>query len=102
MPNRTDPLEAWIDESIRRSGSRGYHPQVFIGLRDRLGTVSAIEQLVRSGDIQSGFYRLRQLGMLEWSIESAVRQFPDRFTPEALACADFRLNHVDDSVLRSR
>lgn len=102
MTDQPNSLEDWVDESIKRSRSRGYHPTVFIGMRERFGTRVAIEHLVRSGEIQSGFHRLRQLGMLTWSIEAAVRQFPDEFTAEARECAEFRLNNVDDPILRVR
>jgi hypothetical protein len=87
----TDDLEAFIDESIRRSIRAGYHPTIFIGMRARHGTVEAITKLVQSGEIQSGFEKLRQLGMLEWSIEAAILKFPGRFTPTARECAQFRL-----------
>jgi hypothetical protein len=52
-------------------------------MRMRHGTIAAIEKLVQSGEIQSGFKRLKDLGLLEWSIEAAVIRFPDRFTPVA-------------------
>ena len=86
-----DELEAFIDETIRRAKEKDYHPKVFIGMRAKHGTLKAIEKLVQSGDVQSGFRRLKELGLLEWSIESAVIKFPDKFTRNARDCAAFRL-----------
>jgi hypothetical protein len=74
--HQPDPLEAWVDESIERSQSRGYHPSVFISMRKRHGTVAAMEQLVGSGEIQSGFIRLKKLDMAkEWSVEAGILKF---------------------------
>ena len=90
-----DELEAFVDEGIRQSVLRGYHPHVFVAMRHRHGTVDAITKLVESGDIQSGFKRLKKLGILEWSIEAVIVKFPKRFTSRALECAEFRLRLVD-------
>jgi hypothetical protein len=93
---RSDPLEAFIDEGIRQMAKRGYYPTIFQGMRARHGTVEAITKLVESGDIQSGFKKLRQLRMLEWSMEAAVMRFPDRFTATARECAEFRLRLAEN------
>jgi hypothetical protein len=84
-------LEAFIDEALRQSVRAGYHPAVFRRMRDQHGLIEAIEKLVQSGEIQSGFRRLNTLNMLEWSIEEAVIRFSDEFTPIALECAEFRI-----------
>lgn len=96
-----DPLEAWVDEGIQRSQARGYHPTDFINMRERLGTVLAMERLMHSGQIQSGLVRLNALGMAqEWSVEAGILRFPDRFTIAAREAAQFRLNHINDEELR--
>ena len=96
-------LESFIDESIRRSAQRGYHPTDFIRMRTQYKTVPAIERLVKSGDVQSGFKKLKQLNMLEWSIEAAVLKFPDEFTDQAKECAAFRLGPLlNDWSLKPR
>jgi hypothetical protein len=59
--------------------------------RAQYGTIEAIERLVQSGDIQSGFKRLRELGLLDWTIEAAVIKFPDEFTRHARECSAWRL-----------
>jgi hypothetical protein len=87
-------LEAFIDKSIELAKERGYNPTIFIGMRRQHGTLDAIERLVQSGDIQSGFRRLNQLRLLDWTIESAVIKFPTEFSRNALLCAEWRLQQV--------
>ena len=93
-----DPLEEFIDEGIRQAEAKGYHPSEFIRMRRDHNTVPAIEQLVKSGQVQSGFIRFQKLCILEWSIEEAVRKFPDKFSGDARACAEFRLNNISDNA----
>lgn len=98
---QSDPLEAWVDESIQRSRAKGYDPFAFIDMRKRHQTIPAMERLVQSGHIQSGFIRLRDLGMAEdWSVEAGILKFPERFTVAARACAQFRIDHINDEELR--
>ena len=99
---RADPLEAFVDESLQLFATRGYHPHEFIRMREQYGTVDAVERLVRSGEIQSGFKRLQGLRMLDRSMEGTVQRFPERFTSEALECANFRITHANDPTLRAR
>jgi hypothetical protein len=60
-------------------------------MRRQYGTIEAIERLVQSGDIQSGFKKLRKLGLLDWTIEAAVTKFPHVFTRHARECSEWRL-----------
>ena len=72
-------LEAFVDEAIRLSKERGYNPSIFVGMRHQFGTIDAIERLVQSGDLQSGFKRLKQLGLIDWTNElAAMSEFGDR------------------------
>jgi hypothetical protein len=87
-------LEAFIDKTIKLANERGYIPNIFIGMRHQYRTLDAIERIVKSGDIQSGFRRLTQLGLLDWTIESAVTKFPTEFSRDALQCAEWRLQQV--------
>jgi hypothetical protein len=87
-------LEAFVDETIRRSKERGYNPSVFVGMRHQFGTIDAIERLVQSGEMQSGFKRLKQLGLLDWTIESAVIKFAAEFSSNAKQCAEWRLQQI--------
>ena len=89
--NGSAGLEEFVDESIHRSSEHGYRPTGFIGMRNRFGTVGAIDRLVRSGDIKGGFKRLEALGLLEWTVEAAVLRFPDEFSREVRAAAEWRL-----------
>jgi hypothetical protein len=100
--HQADPLETFVDEGLQRMAERRYYPSVFIRMRGQHGTAPAIERLVVSGEVQSGFRRLQRLDMLEWSMEAAVGRFPDRFTQTARECAAFRLANVDDKRLRGR
>jgi hypothetical protein len=87
-------LEAFVDETIRLSKGRGYNPTTFVGMRHQFGTIDAIERLVQSGEMQSGFKRLKQLGLLDWTIESAVIKFAAEFSNNAKQCAEWRLQQV--------
>lgn len=87
-------LEAFIDETLRLSKERGYNPTIFVGMRHQHGTIDAIERLVQSGDIQSGFKRLKQLGLIDWTIEAAVIKFAAEFSHNAKQCAEWRLAQV--------
>jgi hypothetical protein len=87
-------LEAFIDEGIRLCRENGYPPTVFEGMRKRHRTVGAITRLVVNGDIQSGFRRMKALGLLEWTIEAAVVRFPDEFSKEVRAAAEWRLTQA--------
>lgn len=87
-------LEAFIDESIRMSRERGYSPTIFMNMRRQHGTVGAIDRLMRSGEIQSGFKRLKELGLSEWTIESAVLKFPDEFSAGIREATEWRLSQA--------
>jgi hypothetical protein len=87
-------LEAFVDEAIRLSKERGYNPTIFVGMRHQHGTIDAIERLVQSGDMQSGFKRLKQLDLIDWTIEAAVKKFPTEFSHNAKQCAEWRLQQV--------
>jgi hypothetical protein len=95
MPRRASKeLEAFIDECIRQYVGIRYQPTILQGMRYRLGTVRAIERLVRGGEIQTGFKNLKAKGLQDWSIEAAVLKFSKEFTPATRYCAEFRLRLV--------
>lgn len=87
-------LDDFIDESIRRSAARGYHPTKFVEMRAKWGTQEAIKRVVVSGDLQSGLRRLHALGLLDWSIEAAALNFPEHFDQGIRAAAQFRLEQA--------
>lgn len=94
MARASQQLEDFIDESIRVSKEHGYNPTVFVSMRHDLGTLPAISKLAVSPDLQSGFRKLRELGLLTWSIEAAVLKFPSEFSADVRAAAEWRLNQV--------
>ena len=90
-------LDEFVDELIRLSNQAGYDPKAFRQMRARLGTVEAIKRLVIAGEIQSGFTRLKELGLLEWSLEAAVLKFPTEFTSEYEEAAKWRLDQAKEN-----
>ena len=87
-------LDKFISESIERSVARGYHPTIFIQMRERWGTKEAIKRLVVSGDLQGGFLKLKEMDMLDWTIEAAVLKFPGEFDRGVREAAKFRLDQA--------
>ncbi len=87
-------LEVFIDESLSRAKLKKYTPHIFIRNRaeNHGSSIEVIERLVKSGDIQTGFKKMKQLGLIDWTVEAAVLKFPDLFTDDARKCADFRIN----------
>lgn len=89
-----EKLESFIDNSIKVSREHGYHPTTFIGMRQRHGTIGAINKLVVSGDIQSGFTRMRSLGLIDWTIEAAVMSHSGLFSNKVVEAAKWRLEQI--------
>ncbi|MDR2311678.1 MAG: hypothetical protein LBE54_11900 [Brucellaceae bacterium] len=87
-------IEDYIDETIRVSRLHGYNPTEFISMRERYRTIPCIKRLLANGDIQSGFKRLCELGLREYTIEAAALKFPDLFSKEELSAAEWRLNQA--------
>ena len=89
-----DKLEAYIDEGIKRSYEAHLPPTRIKEMRDRFGTIGAIERLVSSGDIQSGFQAAVAAGLAEWTLEAAVLKFPSLFSKQLCEAAEFRLKQA--------
>lgn len=94
-------LESFIDECIRKSVSHGHLPTVFQRMRTDHGTVVAISKLVESSELQSGFLKARELGILDWTLEAAVLRFPDEFSLLSREYAGFRLGNARERKLGS-
>ena len=60
----------------------------------RYGTLSAMEHLMPASEVHSGLKRLWELGLVEWSIESAMVKFRGEFSREAIERAEGRLAQV--------
>jgi hypothetical protein len=89
-------LAAFVDELIRRAAKARILSGRLMKIRAQYGTVEAVSRLVQSGDVQGGFKRLKQLGMLEWMIESAVLKFPEGIFTRNRASAAFRIRLVEE------
>jgi hypothetical protein len=87
-------LENFVDESVRHSRESGYNPTAFNVMREHYGTIGAIERLVASGEIQSGFIRLQQMELVDWTIEAAVLKFPKEFSRDIRDAAQWRLEQA--------
>lgn len=91
-------LEAFNDEAIEIAIANGYNPTIFKGMRARYGTLEAMERIVQNGEIQSGFKRLKALGLAEkWSVEAGILKFASKFSRNAVECARWRLRQLDDT-----
>lgn len=93
-----DTLDSFIDKTIKQGVRKGYNPTIFISMRQKLGTLNAIKKLVVSGDIQSGFKRLVDLGLKDLTIEAAVLKFPEQFSKGEREAAQFRLDQANSNT----
>ena len=100
MEKASPALEAFTDELIRLGAERGYHPTIFIDMRQRYGTLQAMKRLVQKGDVQSGFRRLVELGLQEHSVEAAVLKFRSEFKAPDIECAEWRLRQLGHEVTK--
>lgn len=87
-------LEAFVDELIRRGAACGYHPTEFMRMRRDYGTLGAMKRLMKTGDIQSGFRRLTELGLQDWTVEAGIVKFRSEFGKEHVAAAEWRLREA--------
>ena len=69
---------------------------IFIKMR-RGGNVAAISRSVQSGEIQSGFKRMKALGLLKWTIERC-NLLPEQFSRDDLECAKFRIGTANEEI----
>ena len=57
-----------------------------------MGRLKQIERCIKSGKQKKPEYRrLKELGLLDWSLEAAVKNFPAEFSPRTLAYAGARI-----------
>jgi hypothetical protein len=89
-------LEEFIEDSLQHLSERGYVPDEFLDMRNQHGLITAITRCVEGSEFKGGFLRLLELGLVDWSLESAVVEFPERFTKLTVAYARARLNGVFD------
>lgn len=94
MKNASPELEAFIDELIGLGAQRGYHPTVFMSMRSRYGTRTAMHRLVLNGDVETGFKRLTELGLQDHTVEAGILKFRGEFDQSDIECAEWRLNQA--------
>lgn len=94
-------LVEFMEESVRKSreAKPPYYPVRFLAMWDEAGHThqglkKVMAQLVESGDIQSGFQKMKDLGLIDWSVEAGVVKFSSEFKPATVSCAKFRLQLV--------
>lgn len=88
-------LEAFVKELIQRSAACGYYPTTFMRMLERHRTKKAMALLVEQGEIQSGFRRLHELGLLDWSVEAGVVKFRGEFDRMHVEAAEWRLRQAN-------
>ena len=100
--SKIDPgFEASVHESLKLSKAKGYVPSDFIVMRAKAGgnSIPVVSRLVRSGEMQSGFKRMKAIGLLEWSLEALVLKFLNLFQQADIDCAKFRLDVLKKNVV---
>ena len=90
-----EELERFIDIGIQIGLAKKYSPVRFNQMRTRYGTVEAIKRLVVSPNMQSGFVKMKNLGLTEWSLEAAVVKFDGLFGKEVCEAAKYRLDQLE-------
>jgi hypothetical protein len=88
-------LERFAD-SISQSRSLGYNPSEFERMLQAYGAVGVAKRLIKSGEIQSGFKALINLGRADLTMEAIMleEQFKSIFTLQELAAAKWRLQQA--------
>lgn len=91
MDKGSAELEAYADTMLHRAAEKGFRPIVLIRLRETYGTVRAFSKILRTDDIESGFRQMKQLGLVEWSVEAVVVRFTREFDQADVQLARRRL-----------
>ena len=90
-----DALLATCDEAA----NLGYVANEFAAMLEINGGVQTAKKLVRSGEIQSGLRRLRDLGRLDLATEAVMLrpEFKELFNKDHLDAASWRLDQMTGS-----
>lgn len=90
-----------INRSIEESKNLGYEPTIFLQMIQNKHPVEVVKRLVISGDMQTGFTNLIQLGRPELTIESILleERFTTLFTNQEREAARWRLNQANQLKL---
>jgi hypothetical protein len=65
-------FDAACAAAVQECRALGYEPTIWISMSEQYGSAEAARRLLVSGDIQTGFERLIQLGRPDLTIERAV------------------------------
>ena len=84
-------LDEFLDESIKRSVVNGYTPTTLISLRSKIKTAPAMSRIVEMGGLNSGFTRLLDLGLFDWTLEAGVIKYSEQFAATTISCARERI-----------
>jgi hypothetical protein len=85
-----------LHEGIQRTTEAGHPPTRLVGMLSP-GLDNAVDvaaRLVSDSKIQKGLRTSKNAGMLKWTIEQAVIDFPSLFPPAIVAAAKWRLSQV--------
>lgn len=95
-PDLEDAFQVASEQAISECRSLGYTPTVWISMLRQVGATEAARRLLVSGDIQSGFSRLLQLGRPELTIEWAALdgRWEPLFTEQHRDAARWRLRQA--------
>ncbi|MEJ6500987.1 MAG: hypothetical protein QNL16_00465 [Rhodobacterales bacterium] len=90
-----DELLATCDEAAKL----GYVANEFAAMLETSGGVQTAKKLVRSGEIQSGLLRLRDLGRLDLATEAVMLrpEFKELFNKDHLDAASWHLDQMTAS-----
>ena len=64
--------------------------------RTKAGLIKVMTSIVLNGDTLWGLEKVKALGHLDCSIESAILKFPGEFKPAVVECARWRLKIVEE------
>lgn len=88
--NEVERTVAVYEDIIGRTPSRTWQ------MIESHGHIEALSRLVGSGDLQSGFKKLRDANKLDCSFEAVIVRFAGEFRDDVVAAAQFRLDHPHD------
>ena len=82
--------------ALRECHELGYHPTRFEQMLESKDGVQVAKQLVKSGELQDGLKKLKQMSRLDLAMEHLMLEpsFSPLFTQQELAAADWRLKQL--------
>ncbi len=89
-------FERAVWSALEKSREHGYYPIRFKEKANRVRVVDYAKELVKSSEIQSGLWRLKEMNRLDLSVEHLVTQkkFAELFNQDEIEAAEWRLEQV--------